>query len=241
MRICNLLMNQANKIITLILLLTKNDPLKYVSRDRESAHKYLLKIGGNQAKFACNLILDTPTPPRSIMEIGSNCGPNLFTVGNSNPEINLIGLDINSEACRIGREYAETKKIKCEFYQCDIQNHQQLGNIIMSKSPDSIFTFATLMLIPPKRITEIMTLLISSVDNLILIEQMNFGIASRLFRSGFPTFSQPYWSRDYMLIIEEIVKEMNVTAHYEMGVVPKDIWNPGNGYYLKVQLHKSEK
>jgi hypothetical protein len=232
--------NQVKKIFVPFLLLLKVDILNYQYRDQESANKYLEKISGIQASFAANLVLDMN--PSCIIEIGSNCGPNLFTLRNLNSDLELIGLDINNEACRIGNEYSLNTNSRVKFSVFNLAEVEKLQDVFKQDKPDTVLSFATLLLIPPKHIKRLLQVLITNSKNLVIIETMNFGIFSRLFIKGFPSVAQPFWLRDYIFLIEKIVKELKISAQYEKGLVPKEVWNPGagTGYYVKIRLEKSE-
>lgn len=232
--------NQVKKISMPFLSLLKVDILNYKYRDQESALKYLEKIGGVQASFAANLVLDMN--PSCIIEIGSNCGPNLFTLRNLNSDLDLIGLDINSEACRIGNEYSLNTNSRVKFLVSDLTEVEKLQDIFKREKPNAVLSFAALLLIPPKYINRLLKVLITNTEYLVLIEPMNFGIFSRLFIKGYPSFVQPYWLRDYIILIERIVKDLKISAQYEIGLVPKKVWNPGTGtgYFVKIKFEKSE-
>jgi hypothetical protein len=180
--------------------------------------------------------------PSCIIEIGSNCGPNLFTLRNLNSDLGLIGLDINSEACRIGNEYSLDANSRVKLLMSDLTQVEKLQDVFNREKPDTVLSFATLLLISPKHINRLLQVLITYADNLVLIETMNFGILSRLFIKGYPSFGQPFWLRDYIILIEKIVKQLKISAQYEIGLVPKEVWNPGagTGYYVKVKFERSE-
>ena len=49
--------------------------------------------------------------PSSVLEIGSNCGPNLYILARRFPDAELKGIDINSDAVQKGNEWFSDEHI----------------------------------------------------------------------------------------------------------------------------------
>jgi len=87
------------------------DPVTFEDSEFEEAKDYWshydIKSWYQQSKPWAHLIADliAELKPKSVLEFGCNVGRNLMHINEAHPDIKLVGLDINEDAVRIGREH----------------------------------------------------------------------------------------------------------------------------------------
>ena len=110
--------------------------------------------------------------PNSILEIGCNCGPNLYLLAKKFLNAEIIGIDINSMAVQKGNEWLAQEgfsNVKLLESKAD-----ELGQF-QDKSFDVVFTDAVLIYIGPDKIKEIIENMIRITRKaLILMEWHSF-------------------------------------------------------------------
>lgn len=85
--------------------------------------------------------------PESILEIGCASGANIARLRQSMPHVRLRGLDINTEAIRVGREYFSRDR-GIELFV----GHADWLDAFADRSQDVVLTDAVLMFVAPDRI-----------------------------------------------------------------------------------------
>jgi len=91
--------------------------------------------------------------PSTILEIGSNCGPNLYLLSQKFPKAKMVGIDINEEAVKIGNKlFAESGVSNVKLLVNKADELEQFSN----KSFDIVFTDALLMYIGSDKIENIL-------------------------------------------------------------------------------------
>ena len=110
--------------------------------------------------------------PSSILEIGCNCGPNLYILAKKFPDAEIIGVDINLMAVQKGNEWLAHEgisNVKLVAGKADELDQFQ------DKSFDVVFTDAVLIYIGPDRIKEVMKEMVHIARHaLILVEWHSF-------------------------------------------------------------------
>jgi len=84
------------------------------------------------------------SPIHSILEIGCNCGPNLYLLAKKFPDAEMIGIDINPIAVQNGNEWFAQEGIS--NVKLSVGNADELGQF-PDKSFDVVFTDAVLIYI----------------------------------------------------------------------------------------------
>lgn len=172
-------------------------------------------------------------PLDNILEIGCNCGPNLYLFAKEYPHIQIVGIDINPIAIQIGRELFAKEGIS--NVNLFIGKADELSEF-QDKSFDIIFTDAVLMYIGPDKIKKVMReMLRISRRALILLE---WHIESQdMDRRGLGVYYQGSWTRNYVNLLNNCCsppKEIHLTK------IPKQIWPNKNwenfGYIIEVIL-----
>ncbi len=125
-------------------------------RDHPATHLLLKKI-------------ETFYPFSSILEIGCNCGPNLYLIAKKFPTVKAKGIDINSAAIQKGNELLLKERVlNVELLVGKAYDLKMFSN----KSFDIVFTKAVLVHIGPTKIKKVIEeMLRIARRKLILIEQ----------------------------------------------------------------------
>ncbi len=81
-------------------------PCEEVDEAKTTWRDWEIKSWYQQDKPWARLLVDlvSDLKPKSILEFGCNVGRNLMTISRAMPDVRLVGLDINEEAIRLGRE-----------------------------------------------------------------------------------------------------------------------------------------
>jgi ubiquinone/menaquinone biosynthesis C-methylase UbiE len=171
------------------------------------------------------------SPISSILEIGCNCGQNLYLLAKKFPQAEIKGIDINSMAIQIGNEL---------FKKEDVQNIELLEGRAdeLSKFPDKsfdiVFTDAVLMYIGPDKIKKTIKEMVRiSRKSLVLIE---WHVPDQHKDSYDPHIG--VWKRDYVSLLEKCFpKEKKKVS---LSKIPKELWPDENwqklGYLIEIKM-----
>lgn len=155
--------------------------------------------------------------PSSILEIGCNCGPNLYILAKKFPDAEIRGIDINSMAVQKGNEW---------FTQEDISNVKLLiGKAddlrrFRDKSFDVVFTDAVLIYIGPDKIKKVIEEMLRVARKaLIFLEWHCFN--SKCNPLGVYV---GHWMRDYVTLLKEFIPENKI----KVIKMPEELWPDRN-------------
>jgi ubiquinone/menaquinone biosynthesis C-methylase UbiE len=151
--------------------------------------------------------------PSSVLEIGSNCGPNLYILAKRFPNAELMGVDINSEAVQKGNEWFAQEHISnvklTEGKADDLR-------LFQDKSFDVVFTDAVLIYVGPDKIRQVITEMLRVTRKaLILLEWHDFDSSS----TPLGTYVG-HWMRDYVALLKELVPEEEI----RVSKLPRELW-----------------
>lgn len=155
--------------------------------------------------------------PLSILEVGSNCGPNLYLLAKKFPSAKIRGIDINPVAVQKGNEW---------FVQEGISNVKllegkadELGQF-QDRSFDIVFTDAVLIYIGPDKIKKVIEeLLRVTRQALILLEWHCFNSKSNPLG-----IYVGHWMRDYETLLKEFVPQSKI----QVIKMPEELWSDEN-------------
>lgn len=172
-------------------------------------------------------------PFSSVLEIGSNCGPNLFALAKKLPKnIKIKGVDINPAAIKTGNELLRKEGIlNVELLVGKAYDLSRFSD----KSFDIVFSKAVLCHIGPARISKVVEEMVRVAQkNLILVEyycsskEDPTGQGARLGHSH-------RWKRDYKILLNKFAPK----AKINFTKIPKELWGAewGEvGYFIEVVL-----
>lgn len=159
--------------------------------------------------------------PSSILEIGCNCGPNLYLLAKKFPDAEIRGIDINPMAVQEGGEW---------FAQEGILN---VGLLVgkadeldqfQDKSFDVVFTDAVLIYIGPDKIKEIMNNAIRITRRALIFMEWHSFKPQRKDPYGLGVYEQGNWKRDYVSLLKQFVPEEDI----HVTKIPEGIWPDEN-------------
>lgn len=155
--------------------------------------------------------------PSSILEIGCNCGPNLYLLAKKFPNAEIKGIDINPMAVQKGNEW---------FAQEDISNVKlSVGKAddlrqFQDKSFDVVFTDAVLIYIGPDKIKKLLgEMLRVTRKALIFLEWHCFNSKSNPLG-----VYVGHWMRNYVTLLKEFVPENKI----KVIKMPEELWPDQN-------------
>lgn len=141
--------------------------------------------------------------PSSVLEIGSNCGPNLYILAKRFPNAELMGVDINSEAVQKGNEWLKKEGISnVELLVGKADDFRQFQD----KSFDVVFTDSVLIYIGPDKIKKVMAEMFRVARKALIFLEWHCS------NSG----SNPlgvyvgHWMRDYVALWKEFIPENKI-------------------------------
>lgn len=142
----------------------------------------------------------------SVLEVGCNCGPNLYLLAKRLPSAEITGVDINAVAIEKGRELFEAEGIQNVKLMC--VKADELGNF-KDKSFDVVFTDAVLIYIGPDKILKVVRDLLRLTRRaLILVEWHSFD--KRPDPNGLGFYYNGKWVRDYVALLRHLAPEAEV-------------------------------
>jgi len=167
----------------------------------------------------------------SALEIGANCGPNLYLLAKADPCLRLAGIDINRPAVAAGRELFQKSGIaNVDLSVGSIEDLKKIPN----KSYDIVFTDAVLLYIGPDKITEAVSeaLRIARKAAIFLEWHQDFGRDS----GARGVFHFDHWKRDYKKLLAEFIPPASI----KVIKIPEGLW-PGKdweqlGYLIEAQI-----
>lgn len=155
--------------------------------------------------------------PSSILEIGCNCGPNLYLLAKKSPSKEIVGIDINPLAVQKGNEWLMQEgisNVKLLVGKADDLRQFQ------DKSFDVVFTDAVLIYVGPDKIKKVMgEMLRVARKAMVFLEWHCWG--SKCNPLGVYV---GHWARDYVALLKDFIPEGKV----EVTKLPKELWPDQN-------------
>ncbi len=165
-------------------------------------------------------------PFDSILEIGCNCGPNLYLIAKKFPKTKIRGIDINSEAIRIGNKLM--KKENISNVNLSVGEADNLKNF-SDKSFDIVFIDAVLAHVGPQKTKKIIREMLRIAKKALIFVEWHDERASDMgTRMGY----SHRWKRNYRLLLSHFVKEEKI----QFVDIPKESWSEGWKDVIKVIL-----
>ncbi len=148
--------------------------------------------------------------PSSILEIGSNCGPNLYLLAKKFPDAEITGIDINPMAVQKGNEWFTQERISnVKLLEGKADELRQFQD----KSFDVVFTDAVLIYVGPDKIKKVIEgMLRVTRKSLILLEWHCFNSKSKPLG-----VYVGHWMRDYVTLLKELSKCLRSYGQIKIG------------------------
>jgi len=148
--------------------------------------------------------------PSSILEVGCNCGPNLYLLAKRFPDAKIRGIDINPMAVHEGNKWFTQESIP--NVRLSVGKADELDQF-QDKSFDVVFTDAVLIYIGPDKIKGIMKNAIRITRQALIFMEWHSFKPQLKDPYGLGVYEQGNWKRDYVSLLKQFVpdKEIYVT------------------------------
>ncbi|MEK6951605.1 MAG: class I SAM-dependent methyltransferase [Nanoarchaeota archaeon] len=154
----------------------------------------------------------TKFSPSSILEIGCNCGPNLYLLSKKFPTARIVGIDINPLAIQRGNEWLVKEEISNV-------------NLLLGKADefkklkkfDIVFTDAVLIYIGRDKIKKVLKEMISAATKAIILVEWHSPESD--WRGN---YYRGCWKRDYTSLLAQFKLDVRITK------LSKNIWPDKN-------------
>lgn len=159
--------------------------------------------------------------PSSILEIGCNCGPNLYLLAKKFPDAKIRGIDINPLAAQKGNEWlAEESISNVKLLE---SKADELGQF-QDKSFDAVFTDAVLIYIGPDKIKEVIGEMLRITRKALILMEWHSFEPERKDPYGLGIYYLDCWKRDYIALLKQFVSEEQI----RVTKIPGDVWPDKN-------------
>jgi ubiquinone/menaquinone biosynthesis C-methylase UbiE len=161
------------------------------------------------------------SPISSILEIGCNCGPNLYLLAKKFPDAEIRGIDINPMAVQKGNEWLAQEGISnVKLLAGKADELEQFRD----KSFDVVFTDAVLIYVGPDKIKEVMKGMIRIARRALILVEWHCFEPQHKDPNGSGVYHHGSWKRDYVALLNQFVRaeQIRVTR------IPEDIWPDKN-------------
>ncbi len=151
------------------------------------------------------------TNPYLVLEVGCNCGVNLYGLSKRNKNMECFGIDINRQAISYGRDMLTREHMNNVhlFYG----NADRLRLFEVTEF-DTILTDACLIYVGDDKICKVMEQFTQNTKRLVLLERhIESGRNESVYLDGL-------WYRDYMLLI----KKYWPNAKFNFTKIAKEVW-----------------
>jgi len=192
---------------------------EWSARDASSAEAYWANRNLPSKDF---LLQNITTPsPANMLEIGCNCGPNLYKLSLKYPDATIVGTDINKMAIQKGNEWFREEGISnVKLFALRAEEHNQFPD----KSFDVVFSWAVLLLIGPDKIGKVLKEMFRlAKKELILIEKHEED--EKKDPRGLGYVDHGYWKRDYVCLLKHIIPDF-VYGRIDVIKIPEEVWHP---------------
>ena len=160
--------------------------------------------------------------PSSILEVGCNCGPNLYLLAKKFPDAKIMGIDINPIAVQKGNEWLAQEgilNVKLLEGKAD-----ELGQF-QDKSFDIVFTDAVLIYIGPDKIKEVMEEMIRITRRTLILMEWHSFEPDHKDPKGLGAYYTGLWKREYVALLKQFVPEEQISVtKITGGIWPEKNW-----------------
>ena len=160
-------------------------------------------------------------PFSSILEIGCNCGPNLYLLARKFPDAEIRGIDINTKAVQKGNEWLAQEGIS--NVKLLVGKADELSQFI-DKSFDVVFTDAVLIYIGRDKIKKVIKDMIRITRRALILMEWHCFEPQRKDPNGLGVYHCGYWKRDYVALVQQFVP----VEHCRVTKISEDIWPDKN-------------
>jgi ubiquinone/menaquinone biosynthesis C-methylase UbiE len=172
-------------------------------------------------------------PFQSVLEVGCNCGPNLYRIADKYPQVEVTGIDINEQSIELGRKLFEKTKITNVNLIADKADG-------LAKFPDKhfdiVFTDAVLIYLGPDKINPIITQMLRIAKKAVILVEWHIS-AKTADPKGLGLYHFGLWKRDYSQLLNT---QISPPRQIRLIKIPSEAWPNKNwqdlGYIIEASL-----
>lgn len=157
------------------------------------------------------------SPISSVLEIGCNCGPNLYLLAKKLPGAEIRGVDINPVAVQKGNEWLAREGIS--NVKLSVGKADDLGQF-QDKTFDIVFTDAVLIYIGPDKIKKVSQEMLRVARRALILMEWHCFAPQCKDPNGLGVYHHGSWKRDYVALLKQFVREEQI----HVTKIPADIW-----------------
>lgn len=160
------------------------------------------------------LLVDTIAKynPKTVLEIGCSCAPNLYLLAKRLPEAKIVGIDINTKAIQRGAYELHQRGVKNVSLN-GMSAHWLSG--LADGYFDVVFTDAMMIYIDPKSIRDLMVNIVRLTNKAVVFLERH---SNDIGWTG--KYINGLWYRDYHDLAKHWFPKWNYTAKK----IPEDVW-----------------
>ncbi len=175
------------------------------------------------------------SPFSSILEVGSNCGPNLYLLAKKFPKVNIEGIDINPMAVQKGNELFAKEGIS--NVKLSLSKADNLSKF-PDKSFDIVFAKAVLCHIGPSKVSGVIKEMARVSKNvMILVDYHDPSETDESSILGTRIGHSWRWKRNWVALLKKLVPQAKIA----LIKIPEEVWEGDwgkMGYIIKFCLQK---
>ncbi len=157
-------------------------------------------------------------PFSSLLEVGCNCGPNLYLLARKFPYANMKGVDINPRAIEKGNELLRAEGISNA--RLSVAKADDLSQF-PDRSFDITFTNSLLMYIGPDKIVQVITEMLRVTRNTLVLLERHCFQPRHDDTGGLGVYRYNAWERDYVALLSQFIprEQIFITG------IPEGVWS----------------
>lgn len=156
-------------------------------------------------------------PFKNVLELGCNCGPNLYLLEKKYPDTMLKGIDINPSAVQKGNEFFKAENIaNVELSVGKVDELEQVPD----KSFDVVFTDAVLIYVGKDKIEAVIRDMVRIASKAIILLERQCLTPGKKDTRGLGYRYGGAWERDYVALLKKWVPEERI----KVTKVTEDVW-----------------
>ncbi len=156
-------------------------------------------------------------PISSMLEIGCNCGPNLYLATKRFPAARIRGIDINPQAVEIGNKFFSSEGLA--NVSLSLGKADELGQF-PDKSFDIILTDAVLMYIGRDKIRQTIQEMVRVARRALILVEWHCFEPQHRDPHGLGVRCWGCWRRDYKALLKEFIPEERI----HISKITEDVW-----------------
>jgi ubiquinone/menaquinone biosynthesis C-methylase UbiE len=171
-------------------------------------------------------------PISSLLEVGCNCGPNLYLIAKKFPHAEIRGIDINQEAVRTGNTlFAREGMANVNLRVGKADELNEFGD----RSFDVVLTDAVLIYIGPDKIKKVIKEMVRITRRALVLVEWHCEPETDSSH-GLGVYHSGHWKRNYVDLLKQFVPE----AQIRLAKIPPEAWPDENwgklGHVIEVRI-----